>query len=169
MKQTIVILLLISALSACQKSEVVSQYTGNEVTYALQQSSTYDVSGTITFRERKDGQIYAVIQMSGVSGSSKHPVHLHLGDITVQGADVALLMEPVDGTSGHSETIFNKLSDESIIDYQKLTKLNACIKIHLSSTGAGKDVVLAAGNIGTAVTAANPGGRTTGVGLCKSE
>ena len=124
----------------------MSDFTGNEATYALQQGSQFTVSGSVTFKERKDGKINAVIQLTGTEGNIKLPVHLHLGDISIQGADVALLMNPVSGATGRSETTFDMLSDESAIDYKRLTQLPACIKIHLGDTGADRDVVLAAGN-----------------------
>ena len=98
----------------------------------------------------------------------KFPVHLHLGDISTVKADIALLMNPVSGKSGKSETTFNKLSDESPIDYQTLTQMKACVKIHLGDTGPDRDVVLVAGNIGTATTEGPTGGRV-GIAECKSE
>ena len=84
------------------------------------------------------------------------------------GADVALLMNSVLGKTGKSETTFNRLADESAIDYKMLTDLDACIKIHLGDTGAYRDIILAAGNIGSAFSKANPGGRS-GIASCKSE
>ncbi len=162
-------LVLVAMLTAgCQKSEVVSPFTGNETTYALQPGSQFAVSGTVTFKEKKDGQINATIQLSGTDGDRKFPVHLHLGDISSPGADIALLMTPVTGTTGTSETTFQKLSDESSISYQQLTQLQACIKVHLGNQGADRDVVLAAGNIGAAVAKPISGGRS-GVSTCKSE
>jgi hypothetical protein len=155
-------------VAGCQKSEVISDYTGNEATYALQPASQFAVSGTIIFKERKDGKIYAAIQLSGTDGDAKLPVHLHLGDIAKPGADIALLMTPVFGQNGKSETVFNQLSDESFIDYKRLVQLPACIKIHLGDTGAARDVILAAGNIGSSVTQPLSNGRT-GVAVCKSE
>ncbi len=153
---------------ACQKNEAISEFTGNETTYALQPGSQFSISGTVIFKERKDGKISASIALKGTSGDAKFPVHLHLGDITKQGADVALLMNPVSGTTGTSETTFDRLADESLINYSRLTSLQACVKIHLGDTGADRDVILAAGNIGTAVASTNSGGRL-GVSVCKSE
>jgi dTDP-glucose pyrophosphorylase len=168
MKNITVLVVVVVLLAGCQKNEVVvSQFTGNETTYALQQSSQFAVSGTVTFKERKDGQIAATITLTGTQGDIQHPVHLHLGDITTVGADIALLLNPVNAITGKSETIFSKLADETTIDYQRLVQLQACVKIHLGDTGADRDVVLAAGNIGTAV-ADNVGGRL-GVSMCKSE
>jgi hypothetical protein len=168
MKMIVGLMLLGMIAVSCQKSDVVSEYTGNETTYALQQSSQFAVSGTVLFKERKDGKIAASIQLKGTDGDVKYPVHLHLGDITKTGADVALLMNPVEGITGRSETIFNQLADESTINYQQLVKLEACVKIHLGDTGAARDVVLAAGNVGSATSSSVAGGRL-GIGLCKSE
>ncbi len=155
-------------LSACQKSEIISEFTGNEVTYDLQPGSTYSVSGTVTFKERKDGAIAAIIQLSGTDGDVQHPVHLHMGDLSSPGADISLLLNPVLGESGRSETTFSNLADESPIGYAELTQLPACIKIHLGSTGANRDIILAAGNIGVSFTKASPNSRT-GIAVCKSE
>ena len=47
----------------CQKSEGVSEFTGNETTYSLQQGSAHSISGSVIFKERKDGKITAVIQI----------------------------------------------------------------------------------------------------------
>lgn len=152
----------------CQKSEVVSDFTGNETTYSLQQGSQYNISGTITFKERKDGNITGVISLTGTDGDVKYPVHLHKGDISTPDADVALLMNPVTGSTGKSETIFNKLSDESTITYQGLVAMKACIKIHLGDVGTERNTILAAGNIGSASTQGTSGGRL-GIAVCKSE
>jgi hypothetical protein len=167
MMKPAVLMVAVILVAGCQKNEVVSEFTGNETTYALQQSSQFAVNGTVTFREKKDGKIAATIVLTGTQGDIQHPVHLHLGDITTVGADIALLLNPVNAMTGKSETIFSKLADESSIDYQRLVQLQACVKIHLGDTGADRDVVLAAGNIGTAV-AHNVGGRL-GVSVCKSE
>jgi hypothetical protein len=167
MRKLTVLVVVVVLLAACQKNEVVSDFTGNETTYALQQGSQFAVNGTVTFKERKDGKITATVVLAGTQGDVQHPAHLHLGDITTVGADVALLLNPVNGVSGKSETVFNRLADESTIDYQRLTQMQACVKIHLGDTGADRDVVLAAGNIGTAV--ANDAGGRLGVSTCKSE
>ena len=164
----IVFVITALVLTSCQQSEVVSQFTGNEVTYALQQGSQFAISGTVVFKERKDGKISAIITLTGADGDASFPVHLHLGNISTPQADIALLMNPVSAKTGKSETIFDKFSDESTVDYQRLTQLNACIKIHLGDTGADRDVVLVAGNIGTANTQGPTGGRL-GIAVCKSE
>jgi hypothetical protein len=167
MKKTGVWVIAALLAAGCQKSEIVSEFTGTESTYSLAQSSQFAISGTITFRERKDGKITAAVQLAGTEGNVLHPVHLHLGNISKPGADIALLLNPVHGQSGKSETTFDKLADESTIDYASLQLLDACVKIHLGDVGADRDVILAAGNIGASFAAVS-GGRF-GVAACKSE
>jgi hypothetical protein len=134
-------------VSACSSNENVSEFTGKQTTYALQKASQYDVSG--------------------VSGDSKYPVHLHLGDLSTIGASVAALLTPLAGQTGKSETTLTKLADETAITYSDLANLEACIKIHLSDVGPEKDIVLAAGNIGASATKSNAGGRL-GIATCQS-
>ena len=156
------------AVLGCQESETaVSEFTGNEVAYSLQSGSVYDISGTITFKERKDGTAQAVVMLKGTEGDLQHPVHLHLGNISAPDADIAALLNPVVGKTGISETRLTALANEEPITFDQLIDLNACIKIHLSDVGPERDIILAAGNIGKAVYA-DPGGRY-GISVCKSE
>ena len=150
---------------ACQKSEQVSELTGNQVTYALQQASQYTVSGSVTFKEKRDGTTLVSVDLSGTNGDSKYPVHLHFGDISTPGASIIALLNPIVGKTGKSETAVAQLADETKVSYKDLINLRACIKIHLSDSGPSKDVVLVAGNIGANST--NSDGRF-GVAVCKS-
>jgi len=157
----------IGLLTACQKSEVVSEFTGSQTTYALQAGSSYPISGTVIFKERKDGAVTVSVKLTGTSDGTTSPVHLHLGDIGTTQAAVAALLSPVTGKTGESETILRALADESAVTYQRLTQLDACVKVHLSDVGPERDIILAAGNVGTATTKSNPGGRL-GIAVCKS-
>jgi hypothetical protein len=170
MRKLIYVLLIsgFGVVTACQDTDAIeeSEFTGNEASYALDAGSTYPINGTVTFKEKKDGSTLISISVSGTEGELKHPVHLHLGNISTPSADVSALLNPVLGKTGLSETTLTTLADESSINYRQLIELNACIKIHLSSSGPDKDVILAAGNIGVA--ADDAGGRV-GIGVCKSE
>jgi len=155
-------------LFSCQENMSINEFTGNEVTYDLQSASEYNVSGTVTLKEKRDGTTMMVVKVNGTSGVSKLPVHLHLGDITTPGADVAALLNPVNAKTGNSETILKQLADESEVSYSDLLKLNACIKIHLSDVGPERDIILAGGNIGASMIKSIENGRT-GFVPCKSE
>jgi hypothetical protein len=152
---------------ACQDSDdAKSEFTGNESTYALAAGSQYNISGTATFREKVDGSTLITVELDGTSGNIQHPVHLHLGKIAVDGADIAALLTPVTGSTGKSETIITRLADDSQVSYAQLVALDACIKVHLAASGPDKDIILAGGNIGKA--AKDDAGRI-GFGTCKSE
>jgi len=155
-------------LISCQETMTTSDFTGNEVTYDLQPASQYNISGIVTFKERRDGTTEVNVKLTGTSGDSKLPVHLHLGDISTPDADVAALLNPVNATTGISETHLKQLANESDITYEDVIKLNACIKIHLSDTGPERDVILAGGNIGASMEKSIQNGRT-GFVPCKSE
>lgn len=152
----------------CQENEAIKDnFTGNEVVYSLQSGPVYTISGTATFKEKKDGNTVIVIELIGTEGTIEHPVHLHLGEITAPGAEVAALLNPVLGSSGKSETTLTLLADETPISYSQLIGLDACIKIHLAASGPDRDIILAGGNIGSAA-----GARTSEslkFSVCKSE
>jgi hypothetical protein len=165
MKKVLVGMMLIAGWG-CQDSDTVStDFTGNQTVYALQSGSVYDVSGTATFKEKKDGSSVIVVNLSGTEGETQHPVHLHLGNISAPDADVAALLNSVEGNSGKSETELTALADGGSITYTQLIALGACLKVHLADSGPERDIILAAGNIGSAVSAKSSGG----IAICKSE
>ncbi len=158
----------IALLAACHDSESVQQFTGNETTYELVAGSAYPISGSITFKERFDGFTTAVVALKGTSGDALHPVHLHLGNLGKAQADVAALLSPVRASTGLSETVLDRLADDTPVRYTDLANLDACVKIHLSDAGVGRDVVLAGGNIGVAYVKALSSGRLGVMAPCKS-
>lgn len=164
----IIAILFVGVLLGCQEPEAVSEFTGNELTYELVAGSEYNVNGSISFKERVDGFTTVKIHLSGTDGDAKHPVHLHLGTIATPQAEVAALLSPVTASNGISETLLNRLADDTPVKYKDLTKIKACIKIHLSDNGAGRDVVLAGGNIGESYIEELSAGRQ-GFAVCKSE
>lgn len=165
-------LLLIFVLGCSQNDPVIeeeSNYTGREITYALESGSEYNVSGTAVLKERIDLSTDIVIKLSKTFQEDvQFPVHLHLGDISADNADIAASLQPVEAKEGVSETKLTILADESKVTFDDIKQMNACIKIHLSDTGPERDIVLAAGNIGQALSE-NPAGGRLKIGLCKSE
>ncbi|HEV8513605.1 MAG TPA: hypothetical protein VGQ59_10020, partial [Cyclobacteriaceae bacterium] len=113
-----------AVLAGCQKNEVVSDFTGNQASYGLVQASQYAVSGTVTFKERKDGATTVLVQLKGTDGTTQLPVHLHLGDVTSNGALIAAVLTPATAKTGTSETIISQLADQTKISYKDLLKLS---------------------------------------------
>jgi hypothetical protein len=161
-------ILLVLVLVSCQEPETVSEFTGNEISYELVAGSDYNVNGTISFKERVDGFTTVLIELKGTDGSAKHPVHLHLGTIATPQADVAALLSPVVAATGTSSTLLDRLADDTPIKYSDLSGLEACIKIHLADSGAGRDVILAGGNIGASYVNELSNGRSAGFAVCNS-
>jgi hypothetical protein len=167
MKKLIVAFAAMFSFLACQDNESAkSEFTGNETTYALQAGSSFNISGTVTFKEKIGGSTLALVNLTGTEGTLEHPVHLHLGELATVGADVAALLNPVLGKTGVSETTITKLADESTITYSQIIALQACVKVHLAAAGPERDIILAAGNIGSSKGAIS--GRLD-IGVCKSE
>jgi hypothetical protein len=153
-------------LIGCDSEEEVYQYTGNVTVYELQKASDFPISGTATIKERRDGQVEIFIQLEGTDGNIEHPTHLHYGNISTPDAEVALVLNPVLGTTGKSATRFTALKDETPITYTELLEFDGHIKVHLDG-GANKSTILAAGNVGSAAKV-----KTTGrveIAVCKSE
>jgi hypothetical protein len=168
MKRFLSMLATVILINACQENEpIVNDFTGNESTYALSAGSDYPINGVMTFKEKKDKSAFITISLSGTEGNIEHPVHLHMGNISTPDADVVALLNPVLGKTGLSETHLNTLADESSITYEQLLQLNACIKIHLSASGQDKNIILAAGNIGKAISD-NTSGRS-GITVCRGQ
>jgi len=151
----------------CQDNDVrvSTDFTGNETVYALQAGSVYPISGTATFKEKKDGSTVVVVTLSGTEGDIQHPVHLHLGNVGSPDAAVAALLTSVTGSTGKSETTLTMLADETVVTYADLISLGACIKVHLAESGPERDIILAAGNIGSSMSAKSSGE----IAVCKSE
>ncbi len=154
-------------LAGCQKSEMVSEFTGNQASYGLTQASQYTISGAVTFKERKDGSTTVTVQLIGTDGSSQFPVHMHLGDVTSTGSLIAYPLNPVNAKTGKSETIVSQLADETHVSYKDLLKLTAYINVHLASFGDESKVILAAGNVGSNGIVTASGARLQ-IGVCAS-
>lgn len=160
-------------LWACQGNDDVphatpDSLTGNSVTYELSPAAVWDIHGTVTFYERTDGSTLVSLKVDGMGDDKLHPAHLHFGDITLDNAAIAVPLKSVNGTTGTSNTIVRMLSDETPITYEQLKNFDGCVKIHLAAEGDGANVILAGGNIGSAVTKLDPLGRLK-FGICQSQ
>lgn len=172
-KSFLISAMAISLYSCSQNDPLLKQpdgLTGNEITYSLVSGSAFNISGVVVLKEQNDGFTTIEIALNGMEGTNglEFPVHLHYGNISTDNAEVAAVLEPVDGKTWKSSTVLKYLSDETVVKFYDLKVIDACIKIHLAATGVDRDVILSAGNIGVASENPDLAGRVK-VGICKSE
>lgn len=170
MKRIFPVVFVLAIAFACQEnSPVETEFTGNQVTYALLPGSSYPVSGSVIVKEKVDGFSLIRIELTGTEGDIEHPVHLHVGSIGTPDAAILALLNPVPGRTGISETEFSRLSDETTVTYQEFIHLDGSIKVHLAASGPDKDIILAAGNIGSNVGGHEHHGGRVNIAVCRSE
>lgn len=162
---------LVCTLSCAKNdTEIVKNtiYTGNEITYSLESGSDFQVSGTAIIKERIDKSSDIIITLNKTFNAGLFPVHLHFGDVATDQAKIASLLVPVEANTGTSTSLLQRLADGSLITFDDLKQMHASIKVHLSARGEDMNVVLAAGNIGSAFSKGVSNGRAAIV-VCKSE
>ncbi len=152
LKYITVLLLAVSIVACGSDSEGEdSPFTGNEVSFTLIPGEVEGntTSGTLTIKERTDGQGEIQIVLNGVIQGAQHPVHLHFGDLEADGLVATYLTQiaEVDGV-GRSNTILSQLDDGTPLTYSDLITFNGSIKIHFEESGPLEDALLGATNIG---------------------
>jgi hypothetical protein len=164
-KKTIFAVFLVTMLGCetYEQFEVPSDLTGNSVTYFLQSGSYWNTPGMITFHEKINGATMIKLKVTGIPDmkATGLPVHIHAGDISTEHADIVAHLQTIFTLTGESTTHLTT-------PYEYFKNMNGSVKVHLSEAGEGRNVVIAAGNIGKAATESNPGGRLK-IAVCKSE
>ncbi|WP_028281783.1 hypothetical protein [Olleya marilimosa] len=118
--------------------------TTNTVSYPLSEVDVSDISGTITFTERVNGEALAEISLVGSPEGGVHPAHIHSGSVATAPGAIAFTFNPV--ISKISKTNVAKLDDGSPFGYDDVLSVNGYVNVHLSATNLG--IILAQGNIG---------------------
>ncbi len=140
-------------LSADDLATIVAQgdignntFTGDEKTYDLDERDVDDISGTITFKKRKNGFTLAEIDLSGTPDGGMHPAHIHKNSFA-EGGDILVSFNPVDGSTGKSFTDIRSTDDGESIDYENILTTNGYVNVHLSASQLS--TIVAQGDIGT--------------------
>lgn len=123
-----------------------NKLTGESMTYNLDERAVEGISGTITFKERKNGNTLAEIDLDGTPEGGVHPAHIHMNSAAESGGIVVSLTD-VDGTTGTSFTDIRSTDGGEAYDYTDILTANAYVNVHLSATELGK--IVAQGDIGT--------------------
>ena len=131
-------------LSGCD-DDSDPQLTGDSKTYDLAPVSNPSISGTVTFAERDDEMLVITIDLQGTQSGENHPAHIHANTAAETG-DIVLDLNAVDGATGISETVVNKLNDGTPFDYEDLISLDGYVNVHESASNLG--TLVAQGDIG---------------------
>lgn len=119
-------------ISGCDDDdEPQPKLTGQSKSYTLSPVSNSGVGGTVTFAERDDDQILISLQLSGTQSGGDRPAHIHANS-AAEGGVIVLSLNPVDGTSGKSETVVKALDDGTTITYEALLSYDGHVNVHAS-------------------------------------
>lgn len=119
---------------------------GESKTYSLNEKAIDGISGTITFKKRKNGFTLAEIDLNGTPTEGSHPAHIHMNSAAETGG-ILISLTSVDGTSGSSLTDIRATDDGLELDYEDLLSINGYVNVHLSEDELS--TIVAQGDIGT--------------------
>ncbi|PWI31410.1 hypothetical protein DI383_01715 [Flavobacteriaceae bacterium LYZ1037] len=116
-----------------------NELTGTNKIYALGSVSDPNISGTVEFAERVNGETMAKIQLDGTPAGGMHPAHIHMNTAAETG-DIAYTFNPVNGDTGMSVNNISVLdfgdldsSNDVPITYDELTAYDGYVNVHLSA------------------------------------
>lgn len=120
--------------------------SGNSEEYILNSVSDPEISGTVTFAERVNGQTLITIALVGTTAGGDHPAHIH-NNSAQQTGTIAIDLKNVNGATGKSATSVFQTNGGTAITYSELIGFNGYVNVHLSS--ANLATLIAQGDIGS--------------------
>lgn len=118
---------------------------GGSRSYPLDAVDGSGISGNVVFEEGEGGFTRVTINLSGTPNGGSHPAHIHFNS-AAEGGDIAISLEPVNGTTGTSVTLVNQFDDGSFIDFERLIAFEGYVNVHLAN--GQLQTVVAQGDIG---------------------
>ena len=139
-------------LSADNLSTLIAQgdigendLTGNMKTYNLGARAVEDISGSVSFQERVNGEALATIMLDNTPANGMHPAHIHM-NTAAEGGDIAFTFNPVNGDTGMSKTNLASLNDGTTFGYSDVLDYDGYVNVHLSADDLS--TLIAQGDIG---------------------
>ncbi|MFC3880987.1 hypothetical protein ACFOSV_12395 [Algoriphagus namhaensis] len=153
MKKLIYLIPLVLLIVSCNKDSEQRGYK-NSVRFELFQSSDFEYTGFLEVFELNDGKVRMDIQLTGANSPSlDFPAHLHFGAYDAPVAEIAAMLNPINGSDLKSSTILPTLADGEVLSFEDFQSFDGHIKIHLAAEGPDYEVILVSGNIGSNYTA----------------
>lgn len=119
--------------------------TGESKSYDLEERAVDGISGTVLFEERVSGEALATISLNGTPNGGEHPAHIHMNS-AIEGGGILYTFNPVNGTSGMSESHVGALDDGTAFGYADIFEVDGYVNVHLSADELG--TIVAQGDIG---------------------
>lgn len=120
--------------------------SGQFKVYDLGEVGGSGISGTAELEETATGNTRLTITLTGTPNGGEHPAHIHFNSALV-GGGIAISLEPIDGSTGISETLVTETDDGAPIRYTELLNYDGYINVHLSMQDLA--TVVAQGDIGS--------------------
>lgn len=122
--------------------------TGNSTTYSIEPTGTSNLvtsTGTVRLEELNDGSTVISVDIGETVSGAEHPLHIR-SNAAVEGGQILITLNPVDGNTGTSETPVSEFNDGTPVRYSNLITLDGHISVDF---GEGNDAdVIARGDIG---------------------
>lgn len=148
MKTRILASLLVTFLifTSCSDDDdaIVTPSMGDSKSYSLMSVSDPSISGMVTFIENDNNTTTVEVDLNGTT-SGMHPAHIHM-NTAAEGGDIAISLEPIDGSTGMSSTTFSAKDDGTTISYEELLNFDGYVNVHKSADDLG--TLIAQGDIG---------------------
>ncbi len=119
--------------------------TGNSEEYKLDAVSGDNISGSITFYERKNSTTLASMQLSGTTPGANHATHIHQ-NTALAGGSIKIGFNNVIGDSGKSESDITEKDDGTPVTYDELITYDGHVVVHPSPSQFS---IVAKGDIGS--------------------
>lgn len=119
--------------------------TGEMESYPLMEAAVADISGTVLFKERKNGKTLVEIELENTPDGGVHPAHIHANS-AVEGGTVIIPLTNVNGTTGKSLTDVSADKDANPLTYDDLIVFDGHVMVHLSAEQIS--TIVARGDIG---------------------
>lgn len=115
-----------------------NELTENSKEYDLALLTEDSVSGTLLFEERKNGFTKVTISLENTVSGGSHPAHIHQ-NTAVETGGIAISFNPVNGTTGISETNVRAFDGENgeAVTYAQLLEYDGYVNVHLSEEALG--------------------------------
>lgn len=140
-------LILTFLLVGCNSDDdhIDDGFNGETKEYKLEPEGNSSVEGTVTFIENENGSTNIEIEVNGTEDGETYSPQLLYGN-SIDGGDLALSLEDIEGDEGKSSTTISKLDDNSAVKFEDFIEMEGHIVIYL--VGEEDETKVASGDIG---------------------